>query len=250
MDVILSYPHGRLDKNETNFVELPPGYLINGEDCFALHISALHGLKKGAREWYLTLYATLLKLGFKQISSNHSLFVHSNGIIIEVFVDDFFFAGSSITDINGLNKKLISLFNMMDLGSCRHYLGIEVICDRRAWTITLCQKSYLRNVLERFDIANSPPIVIPMTQHLSKSSLEYLSDLELKKTYQATVRSLMYAITETRPDIAHAVSEVDQFAANPGASHLEAVERIFWYINDTQDVSLIFRAEKTQQLVG
>lgn len=99
-------------------------------------------------------------------------------------------------------------------------------------------------------MANSHPIATPMTEHLSKSPLEYLSDPELKKAYQAAVGSLMYAMTETRPDIAHAVSEVSQFAANPGASHLEAVKRIFRYINGTQDLSLVFRGDKTQQLVG
>lgn len=60
----------------------------------------------------------------------------------------------------------------------------------------------------------------------------------------------MYAMTETRPDIAHAVSEVSLFAANPGAPYLEAVKRIFRYTNGTPDLSLVFRGDKTQQLVG
>lgn len=129
-------------------------------------------------------------------------------------------------------------------------MGIEVIRDRKNRTITLCQKSYLKNVLERFGMANSHPVATPMTDHLSKSPPEYLSDPELKKAYQAAVGLLMYAMTETRPDLAHAVSEVSQFAANPGAVHLEAVKRIFRYINGTQELSLVFHGDKTQQLVG
>ena len=84
MDVVLANPHGRLDKNETIYVELPVGYLANGEDCVALLNSALYGLKQGARVWYLTLCAALIKLGFKRTFSEHSLFVHSNGIIIGI----------------------------------------------------------------------------------------------------------------------------------------------------------------------
>ncbi len=138
---------------------------------------------------------------------------------------------------------------MIDLGLYRHYLGIEVIRDRKARTITLCQKSYLKNVLERFGIANSHLVATPMTEHLSKSPLEYLSDPELKKAYQAPMGSMMYFMTETQPDIAHAVLDVCQFAANPGASHLEVVKCIFRYINSTQELSLIFRGDKTQQLM-
>lgn len=103
MDVVLAYLHGRLDKDETIYVELLLGYLTNSEDCVALLNSALYGLKQGARVWYLTLYAALLKLGFRQSSSDHSVFVHSNGIIIGVFVDDLLIAGPSITDINELS---------------------------------------------------------------------------------------------------------------------------------------------------
>ena len=250
MDVVLAYPHGRLDKNETIYVELPLGYLANGENCVALLNSALYGLKQGARVWYLTLYAALIKLGFKRNFSKHSLFVHSNGIIIGVFVDDLLIAGPSITNINELKKNLMSLFDKINLGPYRHYLGMEVIRDRKARTITLCQKSYLKNVLEKFGMANSHSVATSMTEHISKSPLEYLSDPELKKAYQAAVGSLIYAMTETRSDIAHAVSEVSQFAANPEASHLEVVKRIFRYINSTQDLSLVFRSDKTQQLVG
>lgn len=49
MDVVLAYPNGRLDKNETIYVVLHSGYLTNGEDRVALLNSALYGLKQGAR---------------------------------------------------------------------------------------------------------------------------------------------------------------------------------------------------------
>ena len=104
MDVVFAYPNWRLDKFETIYVELPSEFLTNGEDCVALLNSALYGLKQGARVWYPTLYAAFLKLSFKWTSSYHSHFVYSNGIIIEIFVDDLFIAGPGITDINKLKK--------------------------------------------------------------------------------------------------------------------------------------------------
>lgn len=76
--------------------------------------------------------------------------------------------------------------------------------------------------------------------NLMKSSTEYISDPELKKAYQAAVGSLMYAMTETRPDLAQAVSDVSRFAANPGVVHLKAIKRIFRCVNGTRDLSLVF----------
>ncbi len=49
IDVVLAYPHGRLSKDETIYVELPLGYFTNGEDCIALFNSALYGLKQRVR---------------------------------------------------------------------------------------------------------------------------------------------------------------------------------------------------------
>ena len=121
--MVLAYPHGRLDENETIYVEQPPGYLTNGKDCVAFLTSALYGLKQGARVWYLRLYAALLKLDFKQTFSDHSLFVHPNVIIIELFVDDLLIVKLSIADINTLKQELMSLFDKIDLGFFRHYLS-------------------------------------------------------------------------------------------------------------------------------
>lgn len=53
-------------------------------------------------------------------------------------------------------------------------------------------------------------------------------------------------MTETRPDLAHAVSEVSQFASNPEVVHLKAIKRIFRYVNETRDLSLVFHGNSTK----
>lgn len=57
-------------------------------------------------------------------------------------------------------------------------------------------------------------------------------------------------MTETRPDLAHAVSEVSQVAANPGVIHLEAIKRTLRYVNGTRDLSLVFHGDSTKPLEG
>ncbi len=98
----------------------------------------------------------------------HSFFVYCNGIIIGIFVDVSYITGSSTTDINALREALLCLFDMIYSGLCQHYLGMELIRDRKPSTLTLRQISYLKNAWERFGIANSHLVSIEITEHLSK----------------------------------------------------------------------------------
>ena len=51
------------------------------------------------------------------------------------------------------------------------------------------------------------------------------------------VGSLLY-LTSTQPDIMHAIGIVGRSQANPKESHLQAVKRIFKYLQGTQDFGL------------
>eukprot|EP00253_Pinus_taeda_P026002 PITA_26002 len=56
-------------------------------------------------------------------------------------------------------------------------------------------------------------------------------------TYRSMIGSLLYLIG-TRPDIMHGVGIVQIFQANPKESHLQAVKRIFKYLQGTQNFGL------------
>ena len=62
----------------------------------------------------------------------------------------------------------------------------------------------------------------------------------LKIPYASTVRSLMYAMVCTRPDIAHVVGVVNRFLSNPGKEHWAAVKWILRYLRGTSKVCLCF----------
>ena len=63
------------------------------------------------------------------------------------------------------------------------------------------------------------------------------------KWYQKAVRSLMYAMLGTRPDIAFAVSTVSRYAGRPRQQHRSAVQRIFRYLRKTINCVVVFRGE-------
>lgn len=109
MDVVLSYPNRPLDKDKTIFVELTIGYLTNSENCVQVLNSDLYGLKLEARVYYLTLYTTLLKFGVRQTFFDQSLSVHSNKIIIVIFVDDLFIAATASRISTSQKKANVSV---------------------------------------------------------------------------------------------------------------------------------------------
>uniref|UniRef100_A0A2N9GPK2 Reverse transcriptase Ty1/copia-type domain-containing protein n=1 Tax=Fagus sylvatica TaxID=28930 RepID=A0A2N9GPK2_FAGSY len=65
------------------------------------------------------------------------------------------------------------------------------------------------------------------------------------------VGCLMYAMVCTRPDLAHAVSTVSRYMANPGREHWNAVKWIFRYLKGTAEHGILFsRQPGTNSVVG
>lgn len=58
----------------------------------------------------------------------------------------------------------------------------------------------------------------------------------------------MYAMICTRPDLAHVVSIVSRFMAEPRKEHWQAMKRIFRYLRGTSNIGLIYGSD-TQCLV-
>jgi hypothetical protein len=59
----------------------------------------------------------------------------------------------------------------------------------------------------------------------------------------------MYAMLCSRPDLAHAMSVVSRYMANPGKEHWNAVQWIFRYLRGTSNACLRF-GKSTRGLVG
>jgi hypothetical protein len=74
--------------------------------------------------------------------------------------------------------------------------------------------------------------------HLSTSqcpkTVEETKDMS-KVSYASVVGRLMYAMVCTRPDLAHAVSMLSKYMANPMKQHKDAVKWIFRYLKSTTD---------------
>ena len=86
------------------------------------------------------------------------------------------------------------------------------------------------------------PVATPVDQ--STKLLPNEEEPVNKEQYQSLIRGLTYAVTATRPDLAHALGTVNQFCSNPGEEHWKAAKRILRYIKETIDYGITFDGNK------
>jgi ATP-binding cassette subfamily B (MDR/TAP) protein 1 len=79
----------------------------------------------------------------------------------------------------------------------------------------------------------------------SDEDIKYMS----RVPYSSVVGSLMYAMVCSRPDLAHELSVVSRYMANPRKEHWNAVQWICRYLRGTSNACLLF-GKSTRGLVG
>ena len=141
---------------------------------------------------------------------------------------------------------------MSDLGPVSWYLGLKITRNISAGKMFLSQAPYVEKILERFGMQQAKGVNTLMVKqnalvHVDK---RYQADYSRITWFQQVVGSLMYAMTETRFDIAYAVSTVSQFASNPTPEHVAAVKRIFRYLKKYPGFGITFTQDKAFELEG
>ena len=122
---------------------------------------------------------------------------------------------------------------------------MQILRGRKAKKLWLSQEKYIERVLERFNMKHPKPISTPLGSHFKLRKRTCSSSKKEKEDitstiYSLAVRSLMYAMVCTQPDIAHAVGVVSRFMVNPGKDHWEAVKWVFKYLRGSSKLFLNF----------
>ncbi len=160
MDVVTTFLYRFLD--ETIYIIQLTLFEVEGAEYKVdLLRKALYGLKQPPRVWYQTLSELLEKMGFKRTEADHGVFV-SEDIFIAIYVDDLLIMSKDILKLDDLQQELKTRFRMTDFGEVSHYLGIEVDINREKSEITLRQNTYLKKILQRFQMQDC----IPMSTHM------------------------------------------------------------------------------------
>lgn len=127
------------------------------------------------------------------------------------------------------------------MGEPKLLLGIQIIRDAKAGTITLSQRNYINTILNRFGYSNVNPASSPLdpNTHLKKRDKSLPpADPATINDYQTKLGSIMYAAIGTLPQLAFAIQKLSQFSSNPSAEHLTALKRVFRYLAYVRDRNL------------
>jgi hypothetical protein len=170
--------------------------------------------------------------------------------VIATYVDDFLIFRPSKDQIDELKAKLHEVLRVEDLGPCQQFLGVKVIRDRQARTVHLVQDQYIERVLKAFQMENSKPMATPIAAGLVpllvKSTLQ-ASAADIKE-FQSALGSLMYTMTQTRPDLGYPVSKLARYSHNPGEIHWKAIRHVFKYLSGTRNLGITYRHTESDRL--
>jgi hypothetical protein len=90
---------------------------------------ALYGLKQEPWAWYARLKMFLLEHGYVMGSVDKTLFTLNHGtdfLLVQIYVDDIIFGGSSHTRVSRFQEMMESEFQMSMMGELTFFLGIQV----------------------------------------------------------------------------------------------------------------------------
>jgi len=246
VDISHAFLNGDLE--EDIYMKQPEGYEQGGPHVVCKLRKALYGLKQAARQWNLKLHDVLRIMGFVRIESDRSLYVYEREqvrIFMPVFIDDITFASHSLDALDAVVIELGTHFKLRDLGSTSFLLGIAITRDWTRGTISLSQRQYCLDILERFGMSDCRPVYTPMNpgSRLSASMAPTTPEdhaFMADKPYGSVVGATMYLATCTRPDIAYTVGVLARFISNPGRAHWVAAMHLLRYLKSSIDLQLVY----------
>jgi hypothetical protein len=90
-------------------------------------LKALYGLKHVPQIWYARLKMFLLEHGYVIGSVDKTLFTLNHGtnfLLVQIYMDDIIFGGSSHTLVSRFQEMMESEFQMSMMGELTFFLGI------------------------------------------------------------------------------------------------------------------------------
>ncbi|GJS39415.1 retrovirus-related pol polyprotein from transposon TNT 1-94 [Tanacetum coccineum] len=124
--------------------------------------------------------------------------------------------------------------------------GLQISQNPRG--IFINQSKYSHEILKKFDLHKSDPVDTPMVERTKLD--EDLSGIPVDQTqYRSMIGSLMY-LTASRPDLVFVVCMCARYQSKPTKKHLEAVKRVFWYLQGTINMGLWYPKDTAMALTA
>jgi hypothetical protein len=242
IDVKSAFLNGVLE--EEVYVRQPPGFESEKHPHRVYKLrKALYGLKQAPRAWCGRLRGFLFERGFQMGKVDQTLFLLRQGrdiLIVQVYVDDIVFGGSS----NSLVERFAEDMSMM--GELQFFLGLQINQSKEGTFVH--QAKYTKDIVQKFKMEDSKAMTTPMSMTTALDADEKGEHVD-QKEYRSMIGSLLYS-TAMRPDIQFSVCLCARFQASPRTSHRQVVKRIFRYLRHTPNFGLWYSASSSLALHG
>ncbi|GJX35210.1 retrovirus-related pol polyprotein from transposon TNT 1-94 [Tanacetum coccineum] len=222
MDVKTAFLNGEL--KEEVYVSQPEGFVDQDNPSHVYKLKkALYGLKQAPRAWYDMLSSFLISQQFSKGAVDPTLFTRHAG-----------------NDILLMTNK----FKMSMMGQMSFFLGLQISQSPR--DIFINQSKYASEIVKKYGLHSTDSVNAPMIEN--KKLDDDLQGKPVDATlYRGMIRSLMY-LTSIRPDLNHVVCLCARYQAKPAEKHLQAVKRIFRYLNVTINMGLCWSSKKQKRI--
>ncbi|GKE20548.1 retrovirus-related pol polyprotein from transposon TNT 1-94 [Tanacetum coccineum] len=135
---------------------------------------------------------------------------------------------------------------MSMMGQMSFFLGLQISQNPKG--ILINQSKYANEILKKFGLHKSDHVDTPMVEQTKLD--EDLSGIPVDRTqYRSMVGWLMY-LTASRPDLVFAVCMCARYQSKPTKKHLEAVKRVFWYLQRTINMGLWYPKDTAMALTA
>ncbi|MDA2987416.1 MAG: reverse transcriptase domain-containing protein, partial [Actinomycetota bacterium] len=271
-DFASAYLQGSLEDGEVVYCSPPPGYAdvdedgnsrlgSDGKPRILRVVKPIYGMAQAGRRWQRSLFPWLLdsKRGFTQLASDKCVFVRTEKrqtpagertehLLVGCYVDDLCVLYSHDDEYSLYREFTTSLtasWEVDDEGDVADLLNIDIAREGRA--VVLRQRTYIKKMVKEH-LPEGVPNTLPSNQAPADSSLPQLvsdalvskdkSDPALIKRYQSLVGALLYASTQTRPDIAYSVGMLCRAMSCPTPELYEQAIRVLLYLDKHPEVGL------------
>ncbi|OBS16014.1 hypothetical protein FPOA_27826 [Fusarium poae] len=245
-EVFIEMPEGLVEYFDQHPEDRPPGF---STEKICKLIKSLYGLKQAPRQWQKKLKETLESLDFRQATSDTAVYHNpTTGVIIITYVDDFLIMGSNKEAIQGYKARLGEIFTMTDLGPASHFSWSKNNPRQELKADLPFQDAYFTRILKKFGLEDCRPVKTPMERN-SLSTLQPRDNgdsasPEEREDYSSKTGSLMYGMTQTRPDLAFLLSVLSRYMSNPSPAHSRLIKRSLRYLQQTRDHGLVLGGVK------
>jgi len=130
-------------------------------------------------------------------------------------------------------------FEVRDMGEVKDFIGMKVMCNRAAKTLTLSNPGQTATLLKAFGMDKATANKTPMASgvKLTKTGEGLLPE---GNRYAESVGSLLYLYTATRPDIAFAVGVLSRLMSCPEKDHIRAAKGVLRYLRGTTRLGMVY----------